>query len=74
MLSVPFNRLQRQGYALQLRVQLLCRSTRAGHWGGSPGTRGGSPSRWGPDEPGWALPETGLLRQGRLCLAVPGST
>ena len=71
MLSLPFNRLQRQGCALQLRVQLLCRSMRAGHWGGSASTGGGSRSPWGPNEPSWAPPETG---QGRLCLAVPGST
>ena len=74
MLSLPFHRLQGQGCALQLRGQLLCGSTRAGHWGGSPSTRGGSPSSWGPGELGRALPEPGLLHQKRLCLVVPGST
>lgn len=74
MLSLPFHRLQGQGCALQLCVQLLRGSTRAGHWGGSPSTRGGSPSSWGPGELGRALPEPGLLHQKRLCLVVPGST
>lgn len=74
MLSLPFRRLQGQGCALRLRVQLLCGSTRAGRWGGSPSTRGGSRSSWGPDELGRALPELGLMHQERLCLAVPGRT
>lgn len=62
MFGLSSNRLQRQGCALRLRVQLLhgsVRASQAGHWG-----RGWSqhqrrlPSPWRPAEPGGALPQT----------------